>query len=200
MSQAWDHAFAPAKLAADVLGFSASAVSVIQMQFLQEKGDAYWDSYPQVSEYNFANSELVTETIASEGAGITLYCFTLLLANPQAYAAFVSAGRAGDAEAAAVALSESPWANPPYGASFVADWKAMVAQNAAPASAPATDPAQSAERYVTVTADTPGHNSQLGTLWGIAQANGLTIQQLLRLNPGLSVSSVIQPGQQIRIQ
>lgn len=204
MSTAWDHAAEPARLAAAVLGFEPDAVSVIQMQFLQEKGDAYWEAYPDVSEFNLANTHITTERLSSPGAGLAAYAYTLLVANPAAYGPFVAAGRANNGLAAAEALADSPWADPPYGPSFVRDWQIMrtVPEPPAPAE-PATPPTSPADRgeWVTVTTDEPGQPpSPNGTLWGIAQGHGVPIQELLRLNPTLTVDSVLQPGELIRIR
>lgn len=200
MSTAWDHAAEPARLAAAVLGFGPDAVSVIQMQFLQEKGNAYWEAYPDVSEFNLANTHITTERLSSPGAGLAAYCYTLLVSNPAAYGPFVAAGRAGNALAAAEALSDSSWADPPYGPDFVINWEAM-SKLPEPAVPDEPEPSASGEEFVTVTADTPGQPpSPDGTLWGIAQGHGLTVQDLLALNPELTVDSVLQPGEQIRIK
>ena len=202
MSTAWDNAFEPARIAADVLGFPAASVSVIQMQFLQEKGDAYWGAYPNVTEFNFANTKITSERLSSPGAGIAAYAFTLLVSNPAAYGPFVAAGRAGNALAAAEALSDSSWADPPYGPDFVINWQQMskLPEPAVP-DEPEPSAAPSGEEFVTVTTDEPGKPpSPDGTLWGIAQGHGLTVQDLLALNPELTVDSVLQPGEQIRIK
>ena len=202
MSTAWDNAFEPARIAADVLGFPAASVSVIQMQFLQEKGDAYWGAYPNVTEFNFANTKITSERLSSPGAGIAAYAFTLLVSNPAAYGPFVAAGRAGNALAAAEALSDSSWADPPYGPDFVINWQQMskLPEPAVP-DEPEPSPARGGEEFVTVTKDEPGQPpSPDGTLWGIAQGHGLTVQDILALNPELTVDSVLQPGELIRIR
>ena len=38
------------------------------------------------------------------------------------------------------------------------------------------------------------------TLWGIAQGQGMTLGELLVLNPQLKNPNVIQPGQQVRVR
>ena len=197
---AWDATFAPARLAAEVLGFGPSVVSVIQMQFLREKGDAYWEAYPHVADFNFSNTFVTAEQLASPGAGIAAYVWTLLISNPTDYGPFVAAGRADNAQAAAETLADSPWASPPYGGSFVAEWKSMKAVPE-PLEPDESEPSPRAETgtWVTVTADSPAGNSPDGTLWGIARGHGVPIQKILALNPGLTLQSVLQPGQQIRI-
>ena len=198
---AWDNAFEPARIAAEVLGFTGNALTVIQMQFLREKGDAYWESYPAVSEFNFSNTKITAERLGSPGAGIAAYAYTLLVSNPAAFGPFVAAGRAGNALAAAEALSDSPWADPPYGPSFVSEWESMsaVPEPAVP-DEPEPAPASEPGVWVTVTKDEPGQPpSADGTLWGIAQGHGLTVQDILALNPGLTVDSVLTPGERIRI-
>ena len=202
---AWDNAFEPARIASEVLGFPASVISVVQMQFLREKGDAYWDAYPNVPEFNFSNTHVVSERLASPGAGIAAYVWTLLISNTNDYTAFVGSGRAGNAKAAAEALADSLWADPPYGPSFVSDWESMVtvpepAVPDEPEPAPVVPATPAGEEWVTVTADSPTANSPHGTLWGIAQAYGVPIQEILRLNPGLTVDSVLTPGERIRIR
>lgn len=199
---AWDNAFEPARIASEVLGFPASVISVVQMQFLREKGDAYWDAYPNVPEFNFSNTHVVSERLASPGAGIAAYVWTLLISNPNDYTAFVGSGRAGNAKAAAEALADSLWADPPYGPDFVINWQQMskLPEPAVP-DEPEPSAAPSGEEFVTVTTDEPGKPpSPDGTLWGIAQGHGLTVQDLLALNPELTVDSVLQPGEKIRIK
>jgi LysM repeat protein len=56
-------------------------------------------------------------------------------------------------------------------------------------------PAHVSARYVTVT-PWPTQNS---TLWGISQANGMSLATIEALNPQITNPNLIYPGQQVRI-
>jgi outer membrane biosynthesis protein TonB len=54
-------------------------------------------------------------------------------------------------------------------------------------------------KYVTVTPDTATHNSQYGTLWGIAKASNISLVKVEALNSGIKDPNLIYTGQKIRI-
>lgn len=68
---------------------------------------------------------------------------------------------------------------------------AGVRQNRTASAAASAKPAGSAAAYRTVSAG--------DTLWSIARQNGLTLAQLLALNPGISNPNLIHVGEKVRI-
>lgn len=185
-----------AVLTAGVLGFGPNTETVIAGQWLGEKGDKYWEDYPNVTEFNFGNVA-TTERIASPGAGIVLYCYTLLLGNPSAYAEFVAEGRANNASACIDALCASPWANPHYDANVLQSWIDTVYganQPSNPSLSPSNSPNPATEEWATVTESPPNN-----TIWGMGQSRGIPVQQILRLNPGINPRD-LQIGERVRVR
>lgn len=170
------------------LEISQTAFNAIAAQLIQEKGWPYWSDYPNVADFNFGNVQADVNghplpEITSQAAGIVAYCFVLLVTNPSGYANYFKALESGEADAAVQALAVSPWASPPYGKDLLALYDEMLGIVAAP----------EVKSYQTYTVKA-GDN-----LWAIASQHGVTVQDLLRINPSIRNPNLIDVGQIINI-
>ena len=177
-----------------ISGWNTGSQLAIVAQFIQEKGWQYWQSYPNVSEFNFGNvgdiNGQVLPQISSELSGIAVYLYVLLVSNPSAYQEVVQELKDGNAQGAVQALSQSPWANPPYGQDIIDTFDTVKNLLSAPISQPKPTPS----------AYTPSYTVRAGdNLWTIAQSHGLTIHQLLQWNSQIKNPNLIYPGEVIKL-
>lgn len=89
-----EHVTPVAQLTARLLGFSGEAWKAIAAGFVHQRGITYWTDYPHVQDFNVA-AWPSTQHINSEGAGIVLVAYGMLLERPAMYKEFVDAGRSG---------------------------------------------------------------------------------------------------------
>jgi LysM repeat protein len=179
-----------AKQAGLVLGVNnTKCIQVIAAQAIQEKGWNYWNDYPNVSEFNFWNVGQIDgknlPTLSTMFAGTVVYGFTLLVANPNAYADYINNLRTGDWELALEALAKSPWANPPYGETLITLYDEIFKL-----SVPATSTSNEKTRSTYTVQN--GQN-----LWVIAEQHGIPFQTLKALNPQIKNDNLIYPGEKI---
>ena len=179
-----------------VSGWNTGSQLAIVAQFIQEKGWEYWQSYPNVAEFNFGNvgdiNGQVLPQISSELSGIAVYLYVLLVSNPNAYQQVVQELKDGNAQGAVEALSQSPWANPPYGQDIIDTFDTVKNLLSTPISQPEPthNPIDSVPSYTVRAGD---------NLWTIAQSHGLTIHQLLQWNSQIKDPNLIYPGEVIKL-
>ena len=177
-----------------VSGWNTGSQLAIVAQFIQEKGWEYWQSYPNVSEFNFGNvgdiNGQVLPQISSELSGIAVYLYVLLVSNPNAYQKVVEELKNGNALGAVDALSQSPWANPPYGQDIIDTFDTVKNLLSNQISQPKPTPSANVPSYTVRAGD---------NLWSIAQSHGLTIHQLLQWNSQIKNPNLIYPGEVIKL-
>ena len=177
-----------------VSGWNTESQLAIVAQFIQEKGWEYWQSYPNVSEFNFGNvgdiNGQVLPQISSELSGIAVYLYVLLVSNPNAYQKVVEELKNGNALGAVEALSQSPWANPPYGQDIIDTFDTVKNLLSNQISQPKPTPSANVPSYTVRAGD---------NLWSIAQSHGLTIHQLLQWNSQIKDPNLIYPGEVIKL-
>ena len=179
-----------------ISGWNTGSQLAIVAQFIQEKGWQYWQSYPNVSEFNFGNvgdiNGQVLPQISSELSGIAVYLYVLLVSNPNAYQQVVQELKDGNAQGAVEALSQSPWANPPYGQDIIDTFDTVKNLLSVPVSQPIDThtPVSHVPSYTVIAGD---------NLWTIAQSHGLTIHQLLQWNSQIKNPNLIYPGEVIKL-
>ena len=177
-----------------VSGWNTGSQLAIVAQFIQEKGWEYWQSYPNVSEFNFGNvgdiNGQVLPQISSELSGIAVYLYVLLVSNPNAYQKVVEELKNGNALGTVDALSQSPWANPPYGQDIIDTFDTVKNLLSVPVSQPIDTPVSHVPSYTVRAGD---------NLWTIAQSHGLTIHQILRWNSQIKNPNLIYPGEVIKL-
>ena len=209
------------------LGWPERVAPVIMAQFILEKGWEYWARYPgsaQGSDYNFGNAGDPMggplPAIASETAGILLYGFVLCISNPTTYADYWHAMESGNSADAVAALAQSPWCDPPYGATLhevytmieegLNRWGGLpghVSSSEPLLSATQSD-GQSASSSPKSSSDTGGGQTptkyqyivQRGdTMSKIAAERGVPLRLLIRKNPQISDPNLIEPGEIINL-
>lgn len=208
------------------LGWPESVAPVIMAQFILEKGWEYWDRYPgsaQGSDYNFGNAGDPMggplPAIASETAGILLYGFVLCISNPTTYADYWHAMESGNSADAVAALAQSPWCDPPYGATLhevytmieegLNTWGGLpgaVPSSAQLSSAPSSDgqSASSSRPLPSPSTNTEPTKYQYvvksgDTMASIAESRGVPLRLLIRKNPQISDPNLIEPGEIINL-
>ena len=97
-----------------------------------------------------------------------------------------SSGSTNSTTGASSAPTSAPAVNPPPAASV---------PTPAPTPAPTATPSAPASQYITV-GRWPNWN---GSLWGIAQHQGITLSRIEQLNPQISNPNLIYPNQQVKV-
>jgi hypothetical protein len=165
--------------AASIAGWNPKNIVVVETQFIQEKGWEYWSSYPDVTDFNFANTKIGLP-ITSEVTGIIAYLATIFNGNPHEFMIFSDALRGADPLHAITVLSQLDWAVPPYGQTIIDLFDEIVGKHTTLAN------------YITVQ---PGDS-----LWSIAERWGIGLRGLQLLNPDITPPYTIVPGQEVRIR